>query len=55
METVIKVKNIWKDFKIYYDKGSTLKEKILLKKINRHEVHTVLRGVNFEIKKGEVV
>ena len=31
METVIKVKNIWKDFKIYYDKGSTLKEKILFK------------------------
>ncbi|ENZ30839.1 hypothetical protein HMPREF1084_03412 [Clostridium butyricum 60E.3] len=55
METVIKVKNIWKDFKIYYDKGSTLKEKILFKNRNRHEVHTVLRGVNFEIKKGEVV
>ena len=55
METVIKVKNIWKDFKIYYDKGSTLKEKILFKNRNRHEVHTVLRGVNFEIKRGEVV
>lgn len=55
MKTVIKVKNIWKDFKIYYDKGSTLKEKILFKNRNRHEVHTVLRGVNFEIREGEVV
>lgn len=55
MESVIKVENVWKDFKVYYDKGSTLKEKILFKNRNRHEVHQVLKGVSFDINKGEVV
>lgn len=52
---VIKVKDVYKSFKIYYDKGSSLKEKILFKNRNRHEVHEVLKGVSVSIKKGEVV
>ncbi|MFT5875206.1 MAG: ABC-type polysaccharide/polyol phosphate transport system ATPase subunit [Clostridium sp.] len=52
---VIKVDNIYKSFKIYYDRGSTLKEKILFQNRNRHEVHEVLKGINLSINKGEVV
>lgn len=52
---VIKVDNVYKSFKVYYDKGSTLKEKILFKNRNRHDVHEVLKGVSLSIKKGEVV
>lgn len=52
---VIKVNNVHKSFKIYYDKGSTLKERILFKNRNRHDVHEVLKGVSLSIKKGEVV
>lgn len=52
---VIKVNNIYKHFKIYYDKGSTLKERVLFQNRNRHEVHEVLKGVSLSIKKGEVV
>lgn len=52
---VIRVDNIYKSFKIYYDRGSTLKEKILFKNRNRHDVHEVLKGVSLSIKKGEVV
>lgn len=52
---VIKVKNVYKSFKIYYDKGSSLKEKLLFRNRNRHEVHEVLKGVSVSIKKGEVV
>lgn len=52
---VIKINNVHKGFKIYYDRGSTLKEKILFQNRNRHEVHRVLKGVNLSIKKGEVV
>jgi ABC-2 type transport system ATP-binding protein len=52
---VIKVDNVYKGFKIYYDRGSTLKEKMLFKNRNRHEVHEVLKGVSLSIKKGEVV
>lgn len=52
---VIKVNNVYKSFKVYYDRGSTLKEKILFKNRNRHDVHEVLKGINITIKKGEVV
>jgi len=52
---VIKVENVYKSFKVYYDRGSTFKEKILFKNRNRHDVHEVLKGVSLSIKKGEVV
>lgn len=52
---VIKVDNIYKSFKIYFDKGSSFKERILFRNRNRHEVHEVLKGVSLSIKKGEVV
>lgn len=52
---VIKVNDVYKSFKIYYDKGSSLKEKILFKNRNRHEIHEVLKGVSISIEKGEVV
>lgn len=52
---VIKVENVYKGFKIYYDRGSTLKEKILFQNRNRHEVHEVLKGVSLSINKGEVI
>lgn len=51
----IKIDNVYKSFKVYYDKGSTLKEKILFKNRNKHEIHEVLRGVSLSVKKGEVV
>lgn len=51
----IDIKNVHKSFKIYYDKGSTLKEKILFKNRDKHEVHQVLKGIDLSIKKGEVV
>ena len=52
---VIEVKNVRKKFKIFYDKGNSLKEKILFKKRNRYEERWVLNGISFEIKKGESV
>lgn len=51
----IEVKNITKKFKIYYDKGTSLKEKILFKKRSRYEERMVLKGISFNIKKGEAV
>lgn len=52
---VIKVNDVYKGFKIYYDRGSTLKERILFQNRNKHEVHEVLKGVSLSIQKGEVV
>lgn len=52
---VIKVKDVWKKYRIYHDKGSTLKERILFKNRNRYEDRWVLKGINLNIKKGETV
>ena len=51
----IEVHNLKKMFKVYYDKGSQLKEKLLFKKRNRYEERWVLKGIDFEVKKGEAV
>lgn len=54
-QNTIEVKNIKKKFKVYYDKGRSLKEKILFRNRNRYEEHLVLKGISFKIKKGEAV
>lgn len=54
-EYAIEVKDITKKFKIYYDKGSQLKERLLFKKRSRYEERFVLRGISFNVKKGEAV
>lgn len=51
----IEVKNLSKDFKVYYDKPNTLKEKIVFWKNNKSELRHVLKNINIDIKKGETV
>ena len=55
MEYAIEVKNVIKNFRIYYDKGVSLKEKILFKNRNKFEERTVLNGITFQVRKGESV
>ena len=52
---VIEVKSVKKKFKVFYDKGNSLKEKILFKKRNHYEERWVLNEISFDIKKGESV
>lgn len=54
-QIAIDVKNITKSFKVYYDKGSQLKERLLFKKRNRYEERQVLKDISFTVKKGEAV
>ena len=57
-DVAIKVTHVSKDFKLYYDKANTLKEKILFfskKNRSKNNVLHVLKDVNIEIKKGESV
>lgn len=54
MDAII-VENIHKKFKVYFDKGPTLKEKILFKKRNYYEDRWVLNGVSFRVEKGEAL
>lgn len=54
-EIAIRVDDIYKSFRVYYDKGHSLKEKILFKKRNAYEERSVINGMSFQIKKGESV
>lgn len=54
-KNVIKVKNVTKKFKVYYDKGTTLKEKLVFWNKTKNEERTVLKDININIKKGETV
>lgn len=54
-ENAIEVHNITKKFKVYLDKGHTLKERTLFSKRRKFENREVLKGISFEVKKGEAV
>lgn len=51
----ISVENMSKDFKVYYDKAGSLKEKMMFWKRNKSEIKKVLKNINLEIEKGETV
>lgn len=55
MTIAILVDRVFKNFKVYHDKGYSLKEKLLFWQRNSYEIRTVLRGVSFTINKGEAV
>ena len=54
-ENAIEVHDVKKAYRIYSDKSNTLKEKVLFRKRNRKKAREVLKGISFEIKKGEAV
>lgn len=54
-EIAIKVENVTKSFKLFYDKPSTLKERLVFWNKKKAETRTVLENINLEIKKGETV
>ena len=54
-ENAIEVIDVTKKFRVYFDKGSTLKERVLHIERNRYEEREVLKGISFCIKKGEAV
>ena len=54
-ENSIDVRNVSKSFKVYFDKGNELKEKMLFWKRNRYENRVVLNNISFTVKKGEAV
>ncbi len=54
-ESAIIVNDVAKSFKVYLDKGSQLKERLLFRKRNKYEERKVLRGISFTVKKGEAI
>ena len=53
--TAIEIKDLYKNFTIYYDKANTLKERLIRLGKGKKEKREILKGINLEIKKGEVV
>ena len=54
-DTAIEIKDLYKNFTVYYDKANTLKERLIRLGKGKREEREILKGVNLEIKKGEVV
>ncbi|MBP5291250.1 MAG: ABC transporter ATP-binding protein, partial [Lachnospiraceae bacterium] len=55
MGSVIRVKNVSKKFKIFYDRGDSFKERLLFRNRSRYEDRWVLKDVSLEVEKGEVL
>lgn len=51
----IEVRDIKKDFKVFYDKGFQLKERVLFRNRNKYERREVLKGISFNVRRGEAV
>jgi ABC-type polysaccharide/polyol phosphate transport system ATPase subunit len=54
-ENAIEIKKMSKKFNVFYDKASTLKEKLMFWNRSERETRTVLKNINIDIKKGETV
>lgn len=54
-EVVIDVNNVHKSFRVYYDKGSMLKERFVNPARSKYENRDILNGISFQIHKGETV
>lgn len=54
-ENAIEVKNVTKSFKLFYDKPTTLKERLVFWNRKKSESRIVLKDINLDIKKGETV
>lgn len=54
-KNAIEVKNVSKDFKLYYDKANTLKERLLFFYRNKSDLLHILKNISVDIKRGESV
>lgn len=54
-DIAIKVKNMTKSFKLFYDKPTTLKERLVFWNHKKADSRIVLDNINLNIKKGETV
>ena len=55
IENAIEVRNMSKDFKLVFDKPTTLKERLVFWNREKPQWHHVLKDINLEIKKGDTI
>ena len=51
----IEVKDLYKNFTVYYDKANTIKERLIRIGKGKREEREILKNINLQIKRGEVV
>ena len=54
-DPAISVNDIKKGFKIYFDRGYSLKDQTIFKKRRKYEFHEVLKGISFQVGRGEAI
>ena len=54
-DNAIEVNNITKSFKIYHDRGKSLKEILVTRGRNKSEKRQILNGISFTVRKGEAI
>lgn len=54
-QNAIEVRNLYKSFKVVFDKPQTLKERLVFWNNNKFEFREILKNINLDIKKGETV
>ncbi len=54
-DIAIIIADVQKKYKVYYDKGHDLKEKVLFRERNHYEDRWVLKSISFDVKKGEAI
>lgn len=54
-EYSIEINDVYKHYRVYKDKGSQLKERILFRNRNSYTENKVLDGISLKIKRGEAV
>lgn len=52
---IIDVSDVYKSFRVYYDKGSMLKEQFVNPGRSRYEEREILKGTSFKVHQGETV
>ena len=54
-EVIIDVNDVYKNFRVYYDKGAMLKEQFVNPGRSRYEEREILKGISFKVYRGETV
>ena len=54
-EMIIEVNDVYKSFRVYFDKGSMLKEQFVNPGRSRFEEREILKGISFKVYRGETV
>ena len=54
-ENAIEISNITKAFKVYLDRSDNIKDYVIHRNRRRYENRQVLKGISFDVKKGEAV